>query len=328
MSYSVYDRTLVILRRPPRDVYGVVGLVVLGQLLPFLGAGNLTRVAIALVLVLFLPGYALTAAVIPYAHDASEQSVWGGFRITLPERIALSFGLSVGVSALLGIGLAVVSPGFTVDLSVDVLSLIVLLLTVVGTGRRLAIPPGDRYVVPVRRWRRSANGFVTAAPRATVLATGALVVTAAVTFGAMGYVVTQPLDGSNYTGFQLVTQDRTGAYVAGAYPTTRDKDGQRTLTFVVRNREHAETTYTVLVYVERITPDGTIAESTEVKQYRRTVAAGDDWRQQHTVTVSRADERWRLTYLLYRGDPSPNPRIDTAYRHLYLWLGEGAERDT
>jgi len=38
-----------------------------------------------------------------------------------------------------------------------------------------------------------------------------------------------------------------------------------------------------------------------------------------TVTVSEPGN-YRLVYLLYRGEPPAEPRIDNAYRELHLWI--------
>ena len=78
----------------------VSGLVMLLGVLLAIVAGGLLRAAFGLALVLLLPGYALTAAAFPRKDDLEPL-----------ERLALSFGLSVATSLLVGLGLSYSSWG-------------------------------------------------------------------------------------------------------------------------------------------------------------------------------------------------------------------------
>ena len=94
-----------------------------------LGVGNLA----ALLLVLFIPGYALVAALFP-----------GNKGVGWVERIALSIGLSMAVVPLIGILLNFTSGGIRFVPMLAAIALFILLLLVVAYSRRLSLPPLDR----------------------------------------------------------------------------------------------------------------------------------------------------------------------------------------
>ena len=94
------------------------------------------RVLLGLLLVLFLPGYSLIAALFPRRDDLDGI-----------ERIALSFGLSIAVVPLLGLGLNYTPYGIRLVPVLAGLSLFTVLLAVVAGVRRVWMPEAERFVV-------------------------------------------------------------------------------------------------------------------------------------------------------------------------------------
>ena len=83
-------------RQFPLDLLLVAGLVILTDifvLVPVL-SGSFLRTALGLLLVLFLPGYALTGALLPAKKDMDGI-----------ERALFSLGLSIAVVPLMGLGM-------------------------------------------------------------------------------------------------------------------------------------------------------------------------------------------------------------------------------
>jgi len=99
------------------------------------------RIILGLLLVLFLPGYSLIAALFPRKDDLDGI-----------ERIALSFGLSIAVVPLLGLALDYTPFGIRLVPVLVVLSVFTVLLAVIAGVRRLGLPEGERFVVVVDGW--------------------------------------------------------------------------------------------------------------------------------------------------------------------------------
>ncbi|NOQ33541.1 MAG: DUF1616 domain-containing protein [Methanosarcinales archaeon] len=130
----------MIFDRLPRDLTLVILLTLSCMLFVLIPPLNETpvRVVLGLLLVLFLPGYSLIAALFPGKEDLDSI-----------ERIALSFGLSIAVVPLLGLVLNYTSYGIRLVPILVVLSVFTVLLAVVACVRRLGLPEGERFVVVV-----------------------------------------------------------------------------------------------------------------------------------------------------------------------------------
>ena len=94
------------------------------------------RIILGLPLVLFLPGYALIATLFPRKGDLDGI-----------ERVALSFGLSIAITPLLGVGLNYTPFGIRLTPVLTVLSLFTIALAIGAWARRSRIPEGDRFWV-------------------------------------------------------------------------------------------------------------------------------------------------------------------------------------
>ena len=52
--------------------------------------------------------------------------------------------------------------------------------------------------------------------------------------------------------------------------------------------------------------------------YSVTLAANETARQERVLTPTLTGDRLRMVFLLYRGDPPTDPRVDNAYRWVHL----------
>ena len=97
------------------------------------------RIILGLLLVLFLPGYSLIAALFPGRADLDGI-----------ERIALRFqGLGIAVVPLLGLALNYTPFGIRLVPVLVVLSVFTVSLAVIAGVRRQGLPEGERFVVVV-----------------------------------------------------------------------------------------------------------------------------------------------------------------------------------
>jgi len=105
-------------------------------LIPPLNEISPIRIILGLPLVLFLPGYALIATLFPRKDDLDGI-----------ERIALSFGLSIAITPLLGLALNYTPFEIRLTPILIVLSVFTISLAIGAYVRRNRIPEGDRFVV-------------------------------------------------------------------------------------------------------------------------------------------------------------------------------------
>jgi len=131
------------LKRVPIDLALVIALTLACILFVMVPPLNETpvRVVLGLLLVLFLPGYSLIAALFPRRDDLDGI-----------ERIALSFGLSIAVVPLLGLGLNYTQYGIRLVPVLLGLSLFTILLALIAYMRRARISEAERFVVGGWGW--------------------------------------------------------------------------------------------------------------------------------------------------------------------------------
>jgi uncharacterized membrane protein len=331
-------------RELPADLAAVVGLVGLTLLAVFLPGVNETplRVVIGLPFVLFVPGYALIAALFPEAGaspdadgvaDAAEADPDAPSRtdrsgIDGIERVALSFGLSIAVVPLLGLVLNFTPWGIRLVPIMVAVSGFTLVATAVAAIRRWELPAEERFRVPYRSWVGSARAeLFEPETRVDAALNVLLVASILLAVGSVGYAVAVPNQGESFTEFYLLTHNETGDLVADDYPTEFRRGETRTLVVGIGNHEHRELDYTVVTELQRVAVGNnttTVLEERELRRFTPTVGDNETWRRNHTVRPTMTGERLRLAYLLYRGDAPPEPTVENAYRELHLWVNVSA----
>ena len=110
-------------------------------LIPPLNEISPVRIILGLPLVLFLPGYSLIATLFPRKADLDGI-----------ERVALSFGLSIAISPLLGFALNYTPFGIRLLPVLTVLSIFTVSLAICAYVRRSKLPEDDRFVVEIVRF--------------------------------------------------------------------------------------------------------------------------------------------------------------------------------
>lgn len=272
------------------------------------------QVAAGLLLLFFLPGYAVQAAIFPRAATAGDEP--GGEN--LRNRLALSFGTSLAVLPLVGVALDVSGVGFSPRAVVAALSGLVVVGLTAAVVRRNLVPTEERFRLRSDAWLGSLS--LPRGGRASRIGSVVLVVVILATVTTAGLAVTSPAGGETFTSAALLTQNESGDLVASGYPGTVPQGEAAPLVLSVENHESSVTSYTVVVQLERMGPNGTVTERAELDRLTATVGAGDRWLEPHTVRPTITGEDLRLHYLLYRGDAPAEARSATAFDSLYLWL--------
>lgn len=347
------------LRRFPADLAAIILLVLatgVATLAPIVSETPL-RVVLGLVFALFAPGYAFIAALFPErgpsVQEASTTDSEAGERsIANPneaeqeaatdaglteradprregsidgiERVALSFGLSIAITPL--IGLVLNFTPFGIRLVPIVLSIggFTLLASAVAALRRQELPAEERFRVPYRAWAGAARAELFAPEtRLDAVLNVVLVVSLLLAVSSVGYAVLVPKSGESFSELYLLTENESGALVADDYPQNFTVGQSKPVVVGVGNQEHEQVDYSVIAELQRVSTQNnstTVRESRTLDRFTRTIPANESANWTHDVTPTLTGERLRLTYLLYRGSPPANPTVENAYRETHLWV--------
>ena len=349
------------LRRFPADLAAIVLLVLatgVATLAPIVSETPL-RVVLGLVFALFAPGYAFIAALFPERGPSVEEvSTTDGEEGERPmpnpnedeqetaadahaglteradprhegsidgiERVALSFGLSIAITPL--IGLVLNFTPFGIRLVPIVLSIggFTLAASVVAALRRQALPAAERFRVPYRTWIETVRAeLFTPETRLDAILNVILVVSLLLAVSSVGYAILVPKSGESFSEFYLLTENESGALVADDYPQNFTAGQSQSLVVGIGNHEHEQVDYSVVAELQRVSIQNnstTVRESRELDRFSRTIPANESANWTHDVTPTLTGERLRLTYLLYRGSPPDNPTVENAYRETHLWI--------
>lgn len=299
-------------------IWGVLGttyaLAVLYPETPF-------QFVFGVVLLFVIPGYVTVAVMYPHHSNVPTESVTSS--VTIRERFALSFALSLVMLPLFGLFAAILPWGTTTSTMFGVLGGFIIVGGVMAGVRRYRLPPAHRFGIPLGAYLDAFRVSFGRSSPTEKLATIALCCSIVLATGMAGYALAVPPDGESFTDFHLVTETDDGEYVAANYPTALTEGEPAELTVGIDNHEHDGTEYTVVVTLDRvyeIEDEHRVVESVELERANATVAPGERWRETHTVTPELTGEELRLTYHLYRGDAPDRADTDTAYRHLHLWV--------
>ncbi|MDG5776826.1 DUF1616 domain-containing protein [Haloarculaceae archaeon H-GB1-1] len=315
------------------DVALILGLLSVADVLLFqLDLGQPLRGVIGLPILVFLPGYALVAALFPrravsgdtHASRHRFQDVAEG-AIDWVERVTLSFGMSVALLPLLGIALSLTGFGYSTSTILGTLNAVIFVGLLVGVFRRYKVPESERFTVSLSRGTSTAAESLFGGSTLETTLSIAVVGMILVASGALGFALMAPGDGESYTTMSLVTENETGEYVTAGYPSDLATGESGSLVVGVTNHEDREVSYTLvaeLQRVERADGDVTVESEQRLDRETQTVADNETWYSDQVVRANSAGE-YRVVYLLYRDDEPAEPSIDNAYRYGHIWVTVG-----
>jgi len=261
-------------RRLPADLAAVAAFVLAtvgAVLLPVVSETPL-RVVLGLPFVLFVPGYALVAALFPErgpdraedegndagsargdGSDAGPRNADDEGGIDGIERVALSFGTSIAVVPLIGLVLNFTPFGIRLVPIVASVSAFTLGATAVAAQRRWNLPPEERFHVPYREWLRAGRAELFEPEDRTDAALNVLLAASVLlAVGSVGYAVAVPKQGEAFTELYLLTETDDGELVADDYPTEFVRGEAQSLVVGIGNQEHEPVNYTVVVELQRV----------------------------------------------------------------------------
>jgi uncharacterized membrane protein len=290
----------------PWDLYAAVGYTgVMAAVLLALNVGNL----LAILLVLFVPGYVLVAALFPGSITPEKPEIdW-------IERIALSFGLSIAVVPLLGLLLNFTPFGIRFAPIVATIALFTVGVGYAAYWRRMRLPAERRLsltvVLGLPEWQEYGmlDKVLTIALAASILVAG----------GTLAYVVLTPRPGEAFTEFYILGPGGN----ASGYPTNLTVNETGSVIIGVANHEGASVNYSVridLVGVQIVyNATSGFNETIEVNrttwtQIPITVGDGATWTHPYSFSIP-SRGLWKVQFLLFK-----EGNFASAYRELHLFV--------
>ena len=312
------------------DLLAIAALTVVTGLFVFVSPLSDTplRPVVTLLFVLFAPGYTYLSVLFPRRSrpsgtaDGASAAGYSDGGLGSLERLVFSFGVSVAIAILLGLALGYWVPGISrINLYAGLAALVAVGLPL-AAKRRSSLPAEVRMRSPHRtvsnRIRSAIAGQGAAANAMNVFL--ALVFIAAVLSVGAGVESSQ---GGEVTELYLLSEDESGEYVPRNYPETVPRGGNESFALGITNREGETTAYTAIVLLQAFEEDDgarLLVSETRLQTFSATLDYGETERIPHRIRPRVDDRRYRLTYLLYTGEPPPDPSMDNAYREVHLWI--------
>jgi uncharacterized membrane protein len=266
--------------------------------------------------ILFIPGYVLIAALFPGTKDLEGL-----------ERIALSFGLSIAVVPLIGLGLNYTPWGIRLEPILLSLVLFIAAMTMIAAYRRMGLSPEERFTVPFRAFANDAKEALIPAESSRMerVLSIVLFVSILLAIGATVYVIVVPKEGEHFTEFYILGEKGKAA----DYPREIEVGSEYSVIIGIGNHEYRDMTYTVEFHAMNLTFDPVTNKSIEngmqmLEQWSVTVPHNSTFEEHWNFSLSQGG--WnRLEFLLFN-ETVPDPsirgleRINASYRDLHLWI--------
>jgi uncharacterized membrane protein len=251
--------------------------------------------------VLFLPGYALIAALFPAKSDLDGI-----------ERTALSFGLSIAVVPLIGLGLNYTPWGIRPFPILISLSTFILIMCGLAYMRRAKLPETETF----NTFRTTALSLKSeimenSESKLDRALTAFLILSILLSVATLAFVVVSPKEGEHFTEFYLLgPQGKADNY------TTEYTLGQSgTLIVGIVNHEYRTINYTMEVMLE----NKSLPLPENMKHI--TLAHNNTWEEPVTLIPPFEGQRMKLEFLLYNETDKSIP-----YRDLHLWIDVNATK--
>ena len=254
------------------------------------------REILGLPLVLFLPGYSLLAALFPAKSDLDGI-----------ERIALSFGLSIAVVPLIGLGLNYTPWGIRLLPILICLSVFTFIMCGLAYLRRAKLPETEAFVVPFRETAASLKTEILNRPASKLdkALTVVLVLSILLSVATLIYVVMTPKEGEHFTEFYILGHDGK----ADNYTTKYVPGESGTVTVGIVNHEYRPVNYTMELRLENK------SLSLPENQKHINLTNNETWEEPVTFTPLFEGTNMKLEFLLFNENSGNVP-----YRDLHLWI--------
>jgi uncharacterized membrane protein len=256
------------------------------------------RIPLGLLMVLFIPGYCLIAALFPRRDDLDGI-----------ERVALSFGLSIAVVPLIGLGLNYTPWGIRLTPVVISLALFTVIMAAAAYLRRTRLPPEERFSLEFRKHLDALKTELVAGDKSRLdkALTILLVLSIILSVSALIYVIVTPKQGEKFTEFYILGPKG----MAYDYPTSVQAGNSSTVIVGVVNHEYTLVNYTMHLSLN----NSTILDREIALEHNQT------WEEPISYVLNKPGDSQKLEFLLYKEGNFTAP-----YRDLHLWVNVSENR--
>ena len=285
----------------PWDLYlSILYTILVASSMLVLGVGNL----FGILLVLFVPGYVLVATLFP----GKDQVDW-------MERLLLSFGLSIAVVPLLGLGLNFTSFGLRPAAVVVTIAVFTSMLSGAAWWRRMHMEPERRLSASLEISFPMWNDFSTLDRTLTLVLVASIVVAAF----TVAVVLTASRPSQHFTEFYILGP----AGNASGYPTLLNASQPGSVIYGIVNHESVVVNYTVRIDLVGIrvlynasTGMNEIAEINRTSWYwtNVTLANGQSSTRPFMFWIN-TTALWKVQFLLFKEGNQLSP-----YRELHIYV--------
>ncbi|MFP4000834.1 MAG: DUF1616 domain-containing protein [Thermoplasmata archaeon] len=291
------------IKEKPWDLAIVVVFTTLLLLAILLIPNSLFRTVLGLPFLLFFPGYVLISTLFPEEEPLDKI-----------ERIALSFGLSIAITPLIGLTL-----NYTWEISLVPIiysqSLFIYTFSLLAYLRRISIPKEEMFSIEFEVNPPDWDNYDWI-DKALVIATVVLLIAS----GGLAYhIATTPRTGERFTEFGILGENGT----ADDYPTNMTVGEPGTVSVMIVNREYEFVNYTLAIGLGE--SYGNMSDTGEIPDnYNFTLSANNTYK--HTGVSLGHEERWNQTMNFTIATSSHFKlsmfliRDGEVYRYLHLWV--------
>lgn len=263
-----------------------------------------------------LPGYVLVAALAPAAPDRSRTEP--GASLGWAARAGLALVLSAVVVA--GVGVLLATQGLLrLEPAVLLLSGVSLVGVVAAAIRRRSVPVSRRADPVAGVSSAGGTGWIdTTKPQTVLLVVGLVALAGALAFAGGTAGVDDP-----YSEVYLSPQADGGAAGNGTMTLVAGEDNPVEL--VVENHEGHETSYNVVIQLQRVDSDGTVLDQQRLDRFDVRLGSNESGVAERSLSPSMTGERLRLRTLVYTGgapDDATADNADLSLRHWVTVVGE------
>jgi uncharacterized membrane protein len=285
-------------RQTSKDLLLVAGLVLFIDILVLVPAlnGSFLRTYLGILLVLFLPGYALTGAIFPAKKD-----------IEGIERAVISLGLSIAIVPIMGLVLNYTIWGIQEITLLTSLSIFILLMCAIAYHRRSLLPEEEAFEVPFKAFFLRMKTEIMKKPESKIDRVFAVILVLSTLASVVGlaHIIGNPKEREHFTEFYILGANKT----ADGYPADLILGKNGMVIVGIVNHEYRPVDYTMELRLE----NQSLPLPKDQKQI--SLAHNMSWIEPVTFTPPFKGNNMKLEFLLFNETEKQTP-----YRNLHIWI--------
>ncbi len=270
-------------------VLTITFLTIISIYVPIISKTPLNSI-LGLLFVLFIPGYTLIAALFPKKQDLDNIA-----------RLALSFGMSLAISPLIGLALNYTPFGIKLSPIVISLTIFTIIMVLISYIRRKKVSSENRFNPEITNSLSSLKQSFNSESRLDKILSIILILSLVLAIATTAYIIVKPKEGEKFTEFYILGPNGK----ASDYPTNLTLGQSGKLFVGVVNHEYSTVNYKVLVKLQ-----GKIISTENIS-----LKNNQKWEKDIIFTPDASGTNQKLELILYKLPDDKN-----AYRSLHLWV--------